>query len=282
VLAEIFVEPVPLPRDVEPLDIGEVTTVAGSAVGPGYWWVTVAVDVTETPAPDGAAGVGDEDGAPAAEPVTATWYIQVAVVGDVEARLAVLTTPAVLPVAPAPPDDWHRVEGASIERGTGPYDTIEGFLRALLVGDGDPTRYMTPGWSIEMRPDPMFADLEIERMSLAADPGDGPLRVRVEVAVDTVGGTRRHVAYTIEAIERDGRWEVVDLPGGPTVHREEGEDAGQSAATTSSLPPSSTEADGSAGLGGSPPDGETAVPAGAPPPGSETPAPSEGPDAVAD
>ncbi len=268
VLASLFVEPVEGLRDEQPLDIGDVTTIAGSAVGPGYWWVTVAVDVTETPAPEAAAGGGAEGDAPAADPVTATWYVQVAVVGDVETRLAVLTTPTVVPVAPAAPDDWQRVEGSPIERGSGPYDTIEGFLRALLVGDGDPTRYMSPGWSIEVPADPMFVGLEIEGMTREADTGDDPLRVRVDAAVDTIGGTRRGVAYTVEVRERDGRWEVVDLPGGPSVNHRDSGAGGEPAATTSSLPPTTA--------GGASTGPETSVPAGG------TSGPWEGPVADGD
>jgi hypothetical protein len=259
VLASLFVEPVDGLRDAEPLDIGDVTTVAGSAVGPGYWWVTVAVDVTETPASEATAGGGDEGDAPAADPVTTTWYVQVAVVGDVEAGLAVLTTPTVVPVAPVAPGDWRRVEGSPIERGTGPYDTIEGFLRALLVGDGEPTRYMTPGWSIDVPAEPMFVGLEIEEMTSEADTGDDPLRVRVDAAVDTIGGTRRDVAYTVEVHERDGRWEVVDLPGGPSVNYRDSEADSEPAATTSSFPPT-TAGDGSTGPGTSLPTGGTSVP----------------------
>ncbi len=273
-LAGLFVEPVRGSRDAATLDIGEVTTVAGTAVGPGYWWVTVAVDVTEPPPSDTAAGGSDAGDALAEDPVTTTWYVQVAVVGDIESRLAVLTTPQVVPVAPALPSEWQRVEGASIDQGTGPYDTIEGFLRALLLGDGDPSRYMTAGWSIELPAAPMFADLEITSMSVASPTGDGPLRVRVDAAVTTAGGSRRDVAYTVEAIEREGRWEVVELPGGPSVHRRGGDAGGGSAATTSSPPPPppSTGGGGTAGQEELPPD--TWVPDGdTPPPGSETPPP---------
>ena len=282
-LGGLFVEPVRGSRHTTPIEIGEVTTVAGSAVGPGYWWVTVAVDVTETPSDVTAAGAGDEDASPA-DPVTTTWYVQVAVVGDVESRLAVLTTPQVVPVSPAVPGDWQRVDGSPIDAGTGPYDTVEGFLRALLLGDGDPARYMTPGWSIELPPEPMFVALEITGMSGVAPADDGPLRVRVEATVDTAGGNRRPVAYTVEAIERDGRWEVVDLPGGPTVRHRDG--GGVATATTSSLPPPTTGGagdNGDAGAGDAgdatdvAPSPEEWVPDGAtPPPDAATPPPDSG------
>jgi hypothetical protein len=242
-LAGLFVEPVQATRNGGPLDIGEVTTVAGSAAGPGYWWVTVAVDVTEMPSdgappPDGGDGSAATDGsAPPENPVTTTWYVQVAVVGELESRLAVLTTPQVLPIAPALPDEWRRVEGAVIEAGAGPYDTVEGFLRALLLGDGDPARYMTPGWSIETSATPMFTSLEITGMRLAAPAGEVSARVRVEGVVTTPGASRRDVAYTVEAVERDGRWEVTEMPGGPTVELVPGATSG---ATTTTSPPPTT------------------------------------------
>lgn len=268
-LSELFVEPVRGLQDASPLEVGDVATVAGRTVGPGYWWVTVAADVTETaPAPT-AEDQSDSDEAASDEPVTTTWYIQVAVVGDVESRLAVLTTPQVVPVAPALPGEWSRVEESTIEEGTGLYDTIDGFLRALLTGDGDPAVYMTPGWSIELPADPMFAGLEITAMGSEATSGDGPLRVRVEVTVNTAAGNRREVAYTVEVTERDGRWEVVDLPGGPTVERREGGTGGGPATTTSSSPPPSTEGGGTVGEDDTPPD-EWVPDGDESPPGSDT------------
>ena len=155
-----------------------------------------------------------------------------------------LTTPQVLPIAPALPDEWRRVEGAVIEAGAGPYDTVEGFLRALLLGDGDPARYMTPGWSIETSATPMFTSLEITGMRLAAPAGEVSARVRVEGVVTTPGASRREVAYTVEAVERDGRWEVTEMPGGPTVELVPGETSDASGATTTtSTPPPPTTAD---------------------------------------
>lgn len=259
VLADVFVEPVGVASlREEALAIGDVTTIAGREVADGFWWVTVAVDVTETP----PAAPGDGTAAPdpaAEEPVTTAWYVEVGVVGDVESGLAALTTPAVLPVAPAPPDGWRVPSGTPLQPDDDQYVTVEGFLRALLVGDGDPSRYMTPGSSVELPDAPVFVEVDITEVTVTEEPAEGRARVRVVADVATAGGVERRVAYAIEVAQREGRWEVVDLPGNPVVvRRADGE--GAPATSTTSVPPRPDGADAEDGTTPPPSDGDTLAP----------------------
>ena len=86
-----------------------------------------------------------------AETVT-TWYVEVGIVGDVESGLAALTTPACC-LAPAAPRGGGRDDaGSAAGRPGRAVGHVDGFLRALLAGDGDPARYMAPGRSTARRP----------------------------------------------------------------------------------------------------------------------------------
>jgi hypothetical protein len=250
-LAALFVDQVRLSsRGLEPLVVGTVTTVAGHEVSAGYWSVTVAADVTETPGPgatggtaidgDGSDGTADAGlaGDPLAEaPATTTWYVEVGIVGDVESGLAALTTPAVLPAAPPGPEGWRRDDrGVPLVEDDEQYATVEGFLRALLMGQGDPSRYMAPGQSIETPAHAPFVGVEIQGMTMAGVPEDGRVQVWVEADVETEGGVHRLVAYQIDMAEREDRWEVAAVSGVPTtvIRSDEAESA---PTTTESLPP---------------------------------------------
>jgi hypothetical protein len=251
-LVALFVDDVRLsPRGLEPLDVERVTAVAGREVSTGYWSVTVAADVIEPPPPaedgtatDGAAtdGTGDAGAGlpddPFAEgPVPTTWYVEVGIVGDVGSGLAALTTPAVLPAPPPAPEGWRRDDrGVPLAQDDEQYATVEGFLRALLMGQGDPSRYMAPGQSIETPERAPFVGVEIETMAMAGDPEAGRVQVWVEADVSTEGGVHRLVAYQIDMAEREGRWEVAAVSGVPTtVTRSDGSEP--TPTTTETLPP---------------------------------------------
>jgi hypothetical protein len=250
-LAELFVDQVRLSsRGLDPLVVETVTAVAGHEVSAGYWSVTVAADVADTPragATDDTAIDGDVSddpadaglaGDPLAEaPATTTWYVEVGIVGDVESGLAALTTPAVLPAAPPAPEGWRRDDrGVPLVEDDEQYATVEGFLRALLMGQGDPSRYMPPGQSIETPAHPPFVGVEIEAMTMAGVPEDGRVQVWVEADVETEGGVHRLVAYQVDMAAREGRWEVAAVSGVPTTVVRSDE-AGSAPTTTESLPP---------------------------------------------
>ena len=209
----LFVDGVSLAeRGGEALAVGDVTTVAGRRVQEGYWAVTVAAEVTEPAAEVDAAG-------DPAEPAVATWFVEVGIVGAPDAGLAALTTPAILPGPPPVAEEWGRSDrGARTPDGDDPLvATVQGFLRALLTGEGDPSRYLPPGETISAADPPPFAELVVLEMAVIGDAEDGEVRVWTQVQVTTPGGARRVVAYEVVASQRVDRWEIVELSGVPTL-----------------------------------------------------------------
>jgi hypothetical protein len=231
----LFIEPPSLP-DVGDggLTVGDLTTVAGERLDEGHWAVTVAARVTEQPTDrtdDDGGGlaaeggvldpdvVEDEAGPPTgATPVTRTWYVEVSVVGDDAAGLAVLATPGVLPGPPEVPDGW-RVAGPALD--SVPADDpvaamAEDFLNALLVGRGVPSPYLAAGVDVRAASPPLFEELTVERTSVEELDG-GEIRVWVEARATTPRGTSLVAAYEIKAVRRDDRWDVLELWGSPSV-----------------------------------------------------------------
>jgi hypothetical protein len=192
------------------LQVDRTTAVAGRRIEDGYWSVTVAADVTETVPPE------SDDEEPTVE--RATWYVQVAIVGDAGSRLAALTTPAVVPAPPGPTSDWMVSDRRAREPDEDdPVTTMaSGFLGALLAGDGDPARYTAPGVDVAtMAPSP-FAEVEITGMA-ADDLGNGQTRVLAHVRATTRGGASRELSYELIAQPRGDRWEIAQFSGVPTL-----------------------------------------------------------------
>ncbi len=213
-LDALFVESVSLRGvDTERLSVDGLTTVAGRQVEEGYWAVTVAADVVELP----ASATADATGEPPA-PTTTTWYVEVGVVGAVDGGLSALTTPAVLPAPPAVADDWRGTTGTS---GRTPdandpvVATVQGFLAALLTGEGDPSRYLAPGESIAAADPAPFTELTVLQMAIT-DVDDTRARAWTQVQVTTPGGSRQVVAYEVLVAQRVDRWDVVEISGVPT------------------------------------------------------------------
>ncbi len=276
-IGALFVGDVHLtPRGLDPLIVESVTTVAGREISAGYWSVTVAADVRETPDPVDETAVDGADGGVSSPPTTedadgvTTWYVEVGIVGDVETGLAALTTPGVLPAAPRAPEGWRREDaGLTLAQEDEQWATVDGFLRALLTGEGDPARYMAPGRSIATATQPPFVAVEVQVMTMAGNPEDGRVEIWVEADVETPGGVRRLVAYAIDMAERQDRWEVVAVSGVPT--RVLGESAEQAPDTTVEPDPSSTTTE--AGSRGTAQSGDGDGPA-----GDEAPADIDGAD----
>jgi hypothetical protein len=209
VLADLFVEAPPTVSG-EPVTVVRADAVAGEAAGDGAWDVTVAVDVL-LPPPEAE---DDEE----AEPVEATWYAAVTVVGDGADGLQALATPALVP-APPEVDGWRsRPRDARRLEDDHPLAvTITGFLEALVVGQGDPAPYLAPGVELApVRPAP-FTALEVGEL-VAQTTGEDEARVWAEAA-GTVGRSSYSVAYQIDVVRRDGRWQVAAVSGAPTGHR---------------------------------------------------------------
>lgn len=229
--------------------VAEVTTVAGRRLEDGYWTVTVAADITE-PA---AAGAVDPGGA-AAEPATATWYVEVGIVGDVGGGLAALTTPSVMPAPPGVDDGWEQ----SDDDAWTPQDddpivaTVQGFLSALLTGEGDPLRYLAPGGSIRAADPPPFTELVVVQMAVTGEDDDTEVRAWTQAEATTPGGSRRVVAYELVLTRSVDRWEITELSGVPLEvvappgdDEADATDATDTTDTTESTDTTTSETDGS-------------------------------------
>jgi hypothetical protein len=240
-LDELFVEPPAGDApDTEGLSVVAADAVAGRATETGGWTVTVAVEVIEAGrAADAGDLLGDGAGADAAVsdpagtpttgadatgsddptvlPTTATWYVEVAVVGSAASGLQALTTPAIVPAPAAAGDGWKPDrEGAEEPDPSDPIvATIEGFFAALLTGQGDPARYLSPGVQIGRIDPAPFVGISVSHVEIrhgrnsAADLA----RAWVDVEVTTARGARQVLAYELVLAERQGRWEVREMAG---------------------------------------------------------------------
>jgi hypothetical protein len=213
-LAALFLDP-PSRDEIHQvaLSIEGLATVAGEQRAAGYWAVTVAADVMEEVAVEGETPEDE----PTIEQLRATWYMEVAIVGDVDGRLLALTAPAVVPAPDGAVADWRASVEAPREAGDGLLaETVEGFLGALLADGGDPSRYLAPGGEIEaMTPAPFIA-VELVAMT-AEDYEDGQTRVLAEIVATTPGGTRTRLTYELMLGEWADRWEITRFSGAPSV-----------------------------------------------------------------
>jgi hypothetical protein len=212
-LDKLFVDP-PSPTDIDTtgLRVVAVTPVSGRRIAAGYWSVTVAAELTDDRQSEG------NDGGIETTRVPVTWYVEIGVVGQIDGGLSALTTPAVVP-PPAHVGEGYELANAS---GRTPdnddpmVSTVNGFLSALLVGKGDPGRYVSPGVKVDaIQPSP-FAALAVVQMAVV-DLDGGEARAWAHAQVTTAGGARQVLAYELLLHERAGRWEVADFAGVPSL-----------------------------------------------------------------
>jgi hypothetical protein len=222
----LFVSPPPLDRtDSDILEVLNTQVVAGMRLEQGYWSVTVAVQVRETPTPPPL----DDDASPAeiaaaeeaATPRRATWFVEVGIVGEVDEALLALTTPAIVPPPSLDAAQWEP--SAQPTETPGADDriaaTVEDFLNALLAGRGDPGRYLAHNVSIPAVTPAPFAGVTVLELSgiPLEDDDEADVRLWVLAEVETSSGTSHTVGYEIRAVENIDRWEIVSIWGAPAV-----------------------------------------------------------------
>jgi hypothetical protein len=230
-LEELFVE---VPTIGNPggqvLEVREVTTVAGRRLADGYWAVTVAADVvdaepeegsvgsTEDQMEDAAGGAADEGEEP---PREATWYLDIGIVGQIDGGLVALSAPSVMPGPPAALPDWRVGDTSFGEASEGDpiVATVQGFLTAMLTGEGDPSRYAAPGTEMRAATPAPFVEVAVQDIS-TDETDDGRTWVLAQVLGTTRGGVSQLYTYDLIVTQRVDRWEVDTLSGVPTVLRE--------------------------------------------------------------
>lgn len=204
-LEGLFLEP--------PVDEGEpglraatrVTAVAARARGPGYWAVSVAVDLQERSGKDPWAAAG-------------TWFVEVGVTRSPAGTLAAASTPGLVSAPVANADEQRPAGGlwSVPTRDDQLTSTIGGFAGAFLAGGGDLSRYLAPGVELApVTPAPMRSVL-VHRLATSSH-RPGRARARVLLEGTTLVGNRVLLAYELDLLERAGRWEVASVTGAPTL-----------------------------------------------------------------
>ena len=104
-------------------------------------------------------------------------------------------------------------------------DTVNGFLGAYLCASGDLGRYLAPGVVMAAASPAVCSEMEIRRWG-AENVDDSHQTVVVEALLyeNETGAddaTPRQAMYTLSLAERDGRWEIADMPLGPPREEDE-------------------------------------------------------------
>jgi hypothetical protein len=171
-----------------------------------------------------------------------TWYVEVGVARTDDGLVAIsepalVPAPVEIPGAPEPAGDGLGVPAQDDEEMA---HTVEGFLSALLAGNGDVSRYLAPDIEIlPVTPAP-FSDVSLERWAVT-DTGDDTVRVRLNARGTSVLGGPRTVSYELGLAERAGRWEVTSLSGAPTIEPDESSEPPATTATTATSASPTTE-----------------------------------------
>ena len=187
--------------------------------GTGIWSVTVAVTAIPAGADQGVRR-----------------FFQVPIVYD-DGRLAALALPA--PVAAPTMADLPSLEYPSDLSPSDPaWQTVSGFMSALLAGKGDITRYLTPGTHVSPVSPAPYGAIRIDHLAAAVDLGVEPAREPADgeelaVLVTVTGLESRTSAdglsmqYALVLTGRDGRWEVTEVETSPHVDVEMGAGSGE-------------------------------------------------------
>ena len=253
-LDDLFIDPPPLDRnDTDRLEVLNTQAVAGMRLREGYWTVTVAAAVEETPTPpvipDDATAEERAAAEEAAQPRRSTWYVEVGIVGEIGDALKALTTPAIVP--PPVLDEAEWLPSIEATQAPGPNDriaaTIEDFLNALLAGRGDPGRYLAHNVSIPAIDPPPFTKVSVLELSgvTLEDDDKADVRMWVLAEVETAAGSQHTVGYEIRLVENIDRWEIVSIWGAPEVRPAEADEAEtESPPTSAGEPPETTATTG--------------------------------------
>jgi hypothetical protein len=245
-MEELFVEPPDLPTFLAGRYVVDVRTVSSGIAADGYWSVTVAADMeqaveTEPTGDSGESGStggteetegtgtggdgeepsgdeqdeGDEEGSTSGP---FTWYVEIGIVGDPLSGLRAHRTPALMP-PPALVEDGRASTSQPWERADQEDDlvqTIDGFLDALLAGNGDPDRYFVEELEIEpIEPAPLD-DVLVEEISVQ-ELDDGVTRAQVKVTGFPRGGGEQPLAYELDVRWTGQEYEILRHWGSATL-----------------------------------------------------------------
>jgi hypothetical protein len=192
-----------LPPTQQPSEIAAPTRVVDvSAAGEDYWAVTVAVG------PPGQerywrAAVDTHGAQPVAVGLPAAVAGPATDVDRVELGVNLISPPADDPVA----------------------ETMAGFLAAYLCGQGELSRYLSPGLRLTAADPAVCGRVELVRWGATDDESD-TRSVVAEVQLITGSGeaaVEQQASYSARMTRRDGRWEIAELLPAPPRQDDEAE-----------------------------------------------------------
>lgn len=183
------------------VDVVAVTAVRAEPVEDGYWAVVVATDVR-------SAGRGS----------IFRWFLEIGVVETGSGPVAV-TDPALVP-APVAPVGSVELTGPGPgrpDRSDPVTETVSSFLTALVTGDPAVNRWTAPGVDVWPAAEAgVFGDVELTGIAVTRHGSDGAT-ARAELSVEIDDDSVVVFAYTVQLVEREGRWEVTDVGGAPPI-----------------------------------------------------------------
>jgi len=203
-----------------------VVPVAAVEVSPGYWSVTVAAQVaTRTERGWVDTGVhyyrvpirvlGGPEAGGEGKPGGPTGYVATGLPAEIGAPAGLEPVQVDYP--------RHR----SADSADPVADSVGRFLAAYLLGDGELTRYVSPGSALSPISPPPYTELVLRDLftdeSSSAGRSRGPdrdgTRLAVLATVDATDryATTRQLSYALTLTSRDGRWEVSALDPAPAL-----------------------------------------------------------------
>lgn len=229
--------------------------VGATETSPGYWAVTVAVDSPGSDQPagdrpvrdpggtdltDGSTGTDDRSGRNGDTAPLACYQVSLLARGDANAGGVSATgspagyaatrlpdrvaCPPTLATAPS-----LALSSTDIDPNDPVNDVVRRFLAALLAGDGEVSRYSSPGAVIRPIIPAPYAGVELvslvrdtspssgDSSGATAAPGTGQrLRVLATIRVSGSDGIQM-LSYPLRLTSRAGRWEVSSLDGAPPL-----------------------------------------------------------------
>lgn len=184
---------------------GRTTSLGATEVAPGYFAVTVAVELI-------AHATGSDS---TSAPVSVGTLFYSVGVADTDSGWTVVAVPSLIP-APnrvnAPDLLVARLDGID---DPGLNDMVGQFLSAYLTGNSELTRYLAPSSPVLSVDPPLFTAVEVLRSGTAEDPQQGTVVAVVARATDGAGRAQL-LEFWLAVSQRDGRWEVAEvLPAPP-------------------------------------------------------------------
>ncbi|MEX2623971.1 MAG: conjugal transfer protein [Acidimicrobiia bacterium] len=182
------------------------TSLGGTEIAPGYFAVTVAVELI--------AQAADSDSTSVPEQVGMLFYS--VGVAETDSGWTVAGLPSLMPApsrVSAPDLLVDRLDGID---DPGLEDMVGRFLSAYLTGDSELARYMAPSSpALPVHPPPFIA-VEVLRTGMAEDKQGGTV-VAVVARATGDAGRAQLLEFWLAVSQRDGRWEVAEVLSAPPL-----------------------------------------------------------------